>query len=157
MKYLKIFLIFIGIIFSIIFFYLAYPILNISSTFEPLQEYNYPISKLNLEKSLYNLRLSDSRITYKITDTTGSKGNGYKYYITLLFKKSKIQNYEYNFNYEEQIGLWNNSNTLKLSLVGAFDKSKNTGGYQKSDKDVSKIIKIFEIEILPKINKQTSH
>ncbi|MFM2369078.1 MAG: hypothetical protein RL619_1378 [Bacteroidota bacterium] len=136
---------------------MAYPILNISSTFEPLQEYNYPISKLNLEKSLYNLRLSDSRITYKITDTTGSKGNGYKYYITLLFKKSKIQNYEYNFNYEEQIGLWNNSNTLKLSLVGAFDKSKNTGGYQKSDKDVSKIIKIFEIEILPKINKQTSH
>jgi hypothetical protein len=153
MKYLKIFLIFIGII----FFYLAYPILNISSTFEPLQEYNYPISKLNLEKSLYNLRLSDSRITYQITDTTGTKGDGYNYYITLLFKKSNIQNYEYHFNYEEQIGLWNNSNTLKLSLVGAFDKSKNTGGYQKSDKDVSKIIKIFEIEILPKINKQTSH
>ncbi|MEO6177335.1 MAG: hypothetical protein ABIP27_19425 [Flavobacterium circumlabens] len=154
MKYLKIFLISIGILFSIILFY---PILQISSTFEPLQEYNYSISKLNLEKSLRSLRLSDSRIEYQITDTTGSKENGYKYYVTLLFKKSNIQNYEYNLNYEEQTGLWKNSNTLKLNLVGAFDKSKNTGGYQKNDEDVLKLIEIFEIDILPKINKQTSY
>jgi hypothetical protein len=153
MKYLKIFLISIGILFSIIFFYLAYPILNISSTFEPLKEYTYPISKLNLEKSLRTLRLSDSRITYQITDITGFKEDGYKYYITLLFKKSSIQNCEYNLNYEEQTVLWKNSNKLKLNLVGAFDKSKNTGGYQKSDKDVPKLIEIFETEILPKINK----
>lgn len=136
---------------------MAYPILNISSTFQPLQEYTYPISKLNFEKSLRTLRFLDPRINYQITDSTGSKGDGYKYYITLLFKKSNIQNYEYNFNYEEQTVLWRNSNTLKLNLVGAFDKSKSIGGYKKSDKDVSKIIKIFETEILPKINKQTSH
>jgi hypothetical protein len=153
MKYLKIFLISIGILFSILFFYLAYPILTISSTFEPLQEYTYPISKLNLEKSLRTLRLSDSRITYQITDTIGSKEDGYKFYITLLYKKSSIQNCEYNLNYEEQTVLWKNSNKLKLNLVGAFDKSKNTGGYLKSDKDVSKLIEIFETEILPKINK----
>ena len=157
MKYLKIFLISIGILFSIIFFYLAYPILNISSTFEPLQEYTYPISKLNFEKSLRTLRLSDSRIKYQITDSTGFKGDGYKYYITLLFKKSNIQNYEYNFNCEEQTVLWRNSNTLKLNLVGAFDKLKNTGGYKKSDKDVPKLIDIFETDILPKIYRQTSH
>jgi hypothetical protein len=157
MKYLKIFLISIGILSSIIIFYLGYPILQISSTFKPLQEYNYPISKLNLEKSLLNLRLSDSRITYQITDTTGSKEDGYKYYITLLFKKSSAQNYEYNLNYEQQTILWKNSNTLKLNLVGAFDKSKNTGGFKKNDKDVPKLIEIFETDILPKINKQTSH
>ena len=157
MTYIKAFLISIGILFSIIFFYLAYPILNISSTFEPLQEYTYPISKLNFEKSLRTLRLSDSRITYQITDTTGSKIDGYKYYITLLFKKSNTQNYEFNLNFEQQTVLWINSNTLTLNLVGAFDKSKNTGGYQKRDKDVPKLINIFETDILPKINRQTSH
>jgi hypothetical protein len=157
MKYLKIFLIFIGILFSIIFFYLAYPILQISSTFEPLKEYNCSISQSNLDESLRSVRLSDSRITYQITDTTGSKGNGYKYYVTLLFKKSNIQNYEFNLNFEQQTVLWINSNILKLNLVGAFDKSKNTGGYKKSDKDVPKLIDIFETDILPKIDRQTSH
>jgi hypothetical protein len=156
MRYLKIFLISIGILLSVIFSYLAYPILQISSTFEPLEEYEYPISKLNLEESLRNLGLSDSGITYQITNTTGSKGNGYKYYITLLFKKSNIQNYEFSLNYEQQTVLWKNSNILKLNLVGVFDKSKNTGGYQKSDKDVPKLIDIFETDILPKINIQTS-
>ncbi|MCD0465786.1 hypothetical protein [Flavobacterium sp. ENC] len=157
MKYLKIFLISIGILCSIIFFYFFYAILQISSTFEPLEEYSYSVSKLNLEKSLRNLRLSDSRIVYQITDTTGSKEDGYKYYVTLLFKKSSIQNYEYNLNYEEQTVFWKNSNTLKLNLVGAFDKSKNTGGYQKSDEDVPKLIEIFKTDILPKIKKQTSY
>ncbi|MEP6929633.1 MAG: hypothetical protein ABI850_06460 [Flavobacterium sp.] len=156
MKYLKLFLISIGILFLIIFFYFFYAILQISSTFEPLEEYNYSISKLNLEKSLRTLRLSDSRIEYQVTDTTGSKKDGYKYYVTLLFKKSSIQNYEYNLNYEEQTFFWKNSNTLKLNLIGAFDKSKNTGGYQKNDKDVPKLIEIFETDILSKINKQTS-
>ncbi|MRX41555.1 hypothetical protein GJU43_19910 [Flavobacterium sp. LC2016-23] len=142
---------------NILLFVLFYSILQISSTFEPLEEYNYSVSKLNLEKSLRTLRLSDSRIVYQITDTTGSKEYGYKYYVTLLFKKSSIQNFEYNLNYEEQTVFWKNSNTLKLNLVGAFDKSKNTGGYQKSDEDVPKLIEIFETDILPKIKKQTSH
>jgi hypothetical protein len=153
MKSLKIFLIPIGILFSIITCYWGYSILQISSTFEPLQEYNYPISKLNLEKSLRNLRLSDSRITYQTTDTTGYKGDGYKYYITLIFKKSSFQQYEYNLNYEEKIGFRKNSNTLKLNLAGAFDKLTKTGGYKKEDKDVIKLIRIFETNILTKIDK----
>jgi hypothetical protein len=154
MKKLKIIIVSIVLLSSIGVLYLIYPILQISSTFAPLREYNYPISKLDLEKSLYKLSLSDSRITYKITDSTSTNQIRYKYYVTLFLKKSSSQNYEYNLNYEEQIALNKNFKKVNINLVGAFDKSKNTGGYKEEDKEVLNLINVFETDILSKINKE---
>ena len=150
MKFLKPILIFFGIIITIIICICLYFVTGFSYTYPPLKEYNYSISADNLGKGLINLTKLQKSISIKFTDTTGSKESGQNYYMDI-----KIINvdtcYEYNIKYNHRKQFWRNSPSSEIDIIGAFDKTHKTGGYKMEDKDVKRLITIFEDKITSKI------
>lgn len=125
---------------------------QISATLDPLKEYTFSITKEKSKNPMQNLHLYASNISCKINDSTGTEINGFKYYSTIQYSNRNTK-YEYHVNYEINNNFWKQEPSLKLNLTAAFNKSKNTGGYQIQDKDVSQLIQTFEKNILPKIKK----
>jgi hypothetical protein len=117
---------------------------GVSSTYPPIRKYEY-IGDYN--QFIYNIRKytsTKSAVKFKVTDTVGSKDNGYAIYLELetIVNQDSIQ---YGLKCEEYQG--NKGKTI-ISLVEAYNKTKNTGGYSKNAKGVNPLVSNFDTNFL---------
>lgn len=127
------------IVFIAIFLYF---VTGVSSTYAPIKQYEYSGTTDQLITVIRKYASTNSGITFEITDTTGNKKNGYATYMSI-----EAKNIEYSLKCEEQNSDSNLSKTI-VSLVGAYDKSRNIGGYSTEAKGISGMIDKFDLNIL---------
>lgn len=133
---------------AIIVAVLAWPVYfgtQLSATSSHLKDYNYSTTAKQFEKEIIQIISADSRATYTITDSTGTKDNR-SYYMTIEQNLDNVL-YSYNITYSD-----NGNSSCDLGLVGVFDKTNQSGGYKNTDKDVDKLIDIFERRFTDKIS-----
>ncbi len=128
------------------FIKIVYPIINISSVYPPMKEYNFSLTTDKLANEIIKISNNDTNINYKITDTTGTSNDNLKYYADINLKNDSTL-YSYNFFYIKL-----DKTHSKIGLVGAFDKTHKFGGYQNDSKDMQNLIAIFENKFIDRIN-----
>jgi hypothetical protein len=126
--------------------YFIYFVSNVSSTYAPIKQYEYPGSLNQLISNIHSKALIDSSITFKITDKVGSKENGYATYMNIELESAQ-GHIEYNIKCEETTASANSHQTT-ISLVEAYDKTRNSGGYSKEAKGISPLVAEFELNVI---------
>ena len=123
---------------------------SISSTYPPIKKYEYPSTFSQLISAIHNYASIDSAITFKITDTTGYKEDGYAIYLDIETKINR-SNIEYDIKCEEHNS---NDNLYKteISLVGAIDKTLIIGGYSKDAKGIKPLVDEFDLNVIKPLN-----
>lgn len=138
---LSIVTIIVGILLYLIFF-----INQFTSTYPHLKDYYYPLTVKQLETKIIKVLKSDTCFKYIITDSTGTRDDR-NYYMTIDHNLNNTS-ISYHITYSN-----NDKSTSSLGLVGVFDKTNKSGGYLNEDKDVPKLIGIFDQKLIEKINK----
>lgn len=98
------------------------------------------------------LASTDSSISVKITDTTGSIKFDYSIHLTLEIKRINTH-----FTYDISCKELSNKEkdvTTNLKLVGAFDEINTIGGYCRESKDAAFLSNSFEVHILKLLRKK---
>ena len=134
---------------AVIIAVLAWPIYFVSqfsATYPHLKDYEYPMTTRQLETVIIEILKSDSCFKYTITDSTGTKQDR-NYYMTIEHKYNN-DSLSYHITYSN-----NDKSNCNLGLVGVFDKTNKSGGYKDEDKDVEKLIGIFDQQLIDKLNK----
>jgi hypothetical protein len=134
---------------GVIAFYIikmVYSVLQISAVYPPMKEYNLSLNTDELVNKMSNVGKNDINLNFKITDTTGTSKNGFKYYADVYLKNNK-DSYTFNLFYNKS-----DKEHSKIGLVGAFDNSHKFGGYQNNGKDMQILINIFERKFIDRIN-----
>lgn len=134
---------------TIIVAVLAWPIYFVSqfsATYPHLKDYTYPLTVRQLEKEIIEVIKSDTSFKYVITDSTGTNVDR-NYYMTIDQNFSDMS-LSYHITYSRHY-----FTKSTLGLVGVFDKTNKSGGYLNTDKDVQKLISIFDNQVIDKINK----
>lgn len=143
-KYVIIFC-FLGVI-AFYFIRIAYPVLQISSVYPPMKEYNFSLTTAQLANEIIKIANDDSNLNFKITDTTGTSKDNFKYYAD-VYLKNDTTIYSFNLFYNQS-----GKRNSKINLVGAFDKTHKFGGYQINNKDIQSLITVFENKFIDRIN-----
>lgn len=85
-------------VFGIVAFWIiktAYPVLQISAINTPMKEYDFSLNTNDLLNKIYNVDEADDNLDLKITDTTGTLENGFRYYAD-VYLKSDATSYTFN-------------------------------------------------------------
>ena len=125
----------------------AYIASQISAVYDPLKSYRYTLTRDELRERLNKTIKSKSNLTFNLTDSTGTDNNDLNYYANLSMKIGADE-YGFNIKYHKETSLWDKDIKSEISLIGAFDIIRKTGGYKTDDTDVEKLINIFEIELI---------
>lgn len=133
----------IGLVIIIGFF--VYFVSGLSSTYPPIRKYEYKGSLNQLVTSIREYTLTNADVKFKITDTVGNKENGYAIYLNIETKTNQ-DSIEYGLKCEEYNSKGNPNLTI-ISLVEAYNKTQNTGGYSKKAKGVDGLVNEFELNI----------
>lgn len=153
MKLLKPFSLFVGIVISLVcLFVLALGVYfagQLSSTYPHLKNYEYSVTCKQLEKKIVRVVKSDSCLSYKITDSTGTK-NDRSYYMDVMFKSNNCS-YLFNITYNNADKLWRPYSSCNIGLVGVFDKTNNYGGYLNDEGKLNKLIAVFDNSFISKL------
>lgn len=142
-----------GVVFLIVFVtaivgYILYFVIGISSTFPPIKEYKFDVSKVDFEQKLIN-RINDSQGWY-FEESDSIKGiNSEDCYWASLFFKRNEQHLEYIIKYcGDSHALKNSERCLSLYVIGALDYANKSGGYKLKDKDVENLIEHLDRALL---------
>ncbi len=139
----------------IIIGYFVYFVSGVSSNYPPIRKYEYIGSFNQLITGIRNYTLTNVGVKFKITDTIGNKENGFAIYLNIETKTNQ-DSIEYGLKCEDNSK--GNSNLTIISLVEAYNKTQNTGGYSKKAKGVDALVNEFELNILKALNdKQKIH
>ena len=114
-----------------------YPILEISAVYPPMEQYTFSIPVENLVDKIREVGKEDTQLTFKITDTTGTRKTGLCYFADLNLK-SHTTSYTFKVFYESD------KQHAKIGLVGAFDNYHKIGSYQNNSKDIQELIDVFK-------------
>ncbi len=126
---------------------------GVSATYPPIKQYEYSGSFKQLMSNMHNYASVDSNLSVKITDKVGTEKNGYATYVSVDIKSNR-SDIEYSIKCEE-----NNSGKLiktTISLVQAYNKTQNTGGYSREAKGIKPLIDIFDVDFLTPLS-NTQH
>jgi hypothetical protein len=118
---------------------------GVSATYPAIKKYEYSGSFKQLMSNIRNYTSIDSNLSVKITDKVGTKKNGYATYVSIDIKGNP-SDIEYSIECEES-----NSGKLTkttISLVEAYDKTHNTGGYNKEAKGIKPLVNNFDINFI---------
>lgn len=66
-----------------------YFVAGVSSTYHPIKKYQFSGSVVQLLSGLKSYSATNSNVSFRITDTTGSKENGYGIYMDVDVKSSQ--------------------------------------------------------------------
>lgn len=124
----------------------GYFIKGISAVYPSIKTYEFSFNQAELTNKIKKIDEADEYLNLKFTDTTGS-GNDRNYYADLHLKKDSAS-YIFSFFYNEK-----NKTHSSINLVGAFDSTHHIGGYVKDEKDMTKLIRIFESNFIERISK----
>jgi hypothetical protein len=127
-----------------------YFVSGVSSTYPPIRKYEYKGSFNQLITGIRDYTLSNADVKFKITDTVGNKDNGYAIYLNIETKTNQ-DSIEYDLKCEEYNSKGNPNLTI-ISLVEAYNKTQNIGGYSKKTKGVDDLVNEFELNILKPFN-----
>ncbi|TWR26550.1 hypothetical protein FPZ43_15465 [Mucilaginibacter pallidiroseus] len=131
-----------------IFCYVAiYFVVGISDTFPPIRVYNCSGRVSEFEAGIDKISKTEKNITYKITDTVGSKDNGFAMHMTIIITSAK-RSIEYNIKYES------NDTQTKLALIMANDWASKLGGYGIKADGMYELLSVFEKKIIYGLIKQ---
>ncbi|MGN6352559.1 MAG: hypothetical protein ACTHLB_04175 [Parafilimonas sp.] len=125
---------------------IAYLILQISAINPPMKEYDFSLNANDLLNKIYNIDEADDNLDLKITDTTDTLENGFRYYVD-VYLKSDATSYTFNLVYHQS-----GKEHSKIGLIGAFDNTHKSGGYQSNDKDIQNLIDTFESKFIYRIS-----
>jgi len=120
----------------------VYFVSGVSSTYPPIKQYIYSGTTDQLIVGIRKYTSTNLGVTFTITDTTGNKENGYATYMNI-----ETKNVEYSLKCEEQNSDGNLSKTI-VSLVFAYDRAKNVGGYSKQAKGIGALTDKFDLNVL---------
>lgn len=115
---------------------MVYSVLQISAVYSSMKDYNFSLKHDDLVRKINNIDKDDSNLNFKITDTTGTSKNGFKYYAE-VYLKNNTASYTLNFFYIES-----GNEHSKIGLVGTFDNFHKFGGYQNNSKYIQSLINI---------------
>ena len=118
--------------------------------YPPLKIYNFPFSIQILEHKMSILFEENDKYNFIITDKTGNYEADNAFYGDLIIKVLD-KDYKYNLKYFKSTTSSRTLNMTKIELIGAFDMSKNYGGYKADDSEINKLIAIFHNEFIKKI------
>lgn len=122
-----------------------YFVAGVSSVTPPIKKYQYLGSVNQLLSGIQGYASTNPNVTFKITDTVGSRSNGYGIYMTIGMKKNG-HDITYRLMCE---GDDNNSIVkTKVHLILAFDETAKTGGYQLNGKGIKPLVDDFETDFL---------
>ena len=129
----------------------VYFVAGVSATSAPIKKYQYSGSMSQLITGLRKYASNNPAISFRITDTTGSRADGYAIYTAIEATKN-LHQLEYHLRCEESD---NNSEatTTKIALVFAYDATNNSGGYQKNGRGVNVLVDRFDEDFLPGLKK----
>jgi len=118
-----------------------------------LEEYQYPTTKVNLEKALLNIIESNPNITRQ-SDTAFDQYYNERGYLTLTIKKDSAEN-EYVIRFYGDSLYWETAKVSELFICYAYDKYRNggsegNGGVRR--KVLRPLLEVFESEIIRKID-----
>jgi hypothetical protein len=111
-----------------------------------MNEYDFSFNTNELTDKINKLDKGDDNLDFKITDTTGTSRNHFKYYTDVYLKNNKTS-YIFNFFYTQS-----NQEHCKIGLVGAFNDTHKFGGYQNNSKDMQNLINIFRSKFIDRIS-----
>jgi hypothetical protein len=143
MKFIKGFWIIIGLS-AMLFAYIA---TQVSAVYDPLKSYRYTLTIDELRERLNQTVKLKSNFTFNLTDSTGTDNSNLNYYANLSMKIGDDE-YGFNIKYHKETSFWDRDIKSEISLIGAFDIVRKTGGYKTDDPDVEKLINIFESELI---------
>ena len=125
---------------------------QLSSTYPPLKDYEYSVTARQMENVIFQIAKEDTSYRCQLTDSTGTELNR-SYYFDITLKTGNA-NYLFYATLENKDKLWNNANYCNLGLVGAFDKTKNLGGYKNNREEIKNLVDLFEKTLIYRINLQ---
>ena len=125
--------------------FFIYFVAGVSSTYPPIKKYEYAGTINQLTTNIRNYASVNSDVSFKITDKVGSPQNGYATYGTIK-TKGHGSDIEYSIKCEES----NSGNLIKttISLVEAYDITRNVGGYSKEAKGIEPLVNNFDVNFL---------
>jgi hypothetical protein len=131
---------------------LIYFATQVSATYDPLKTYQFPLTREELQEGLIKTVNANPNLSFHIKDTTGADKENLHYYADILMEGG-TEKYEFSVSYNRKERLWDNNVRSEVSLIGVFDNVRSTGGYKKEDTDAEKLIKVFESQVINKIEK----
>lgn len=124
----------------------VYFVSGVSSTFASIKKYQYSGSINQLITGLRRYASNNPDVTFKITDTTGNRTNGYGIYMEVKMIKDR-HHFEYSLMCEknDDSGM---PDATKVELVFAYDSTSNSGGYKKRAHGIKVLIDNFDTDFL---------
>ncbi len=141
----------IAIIAALIIGGFIYFVAGVSSTYPPIRKYEYLGSFNQFITEIRNYTSINPGVEFKITDTVGSKDNGYATYLIIEMKTNQ-GNIEYGLKCEEYNSKDNPNKTI-ISLVEAYNKTRIIGGYSKEAKGIEPLVNNFDVNFLTPLRK----
>jgi hypothetical protein len=135
----------------VIFIWLIYFATQLSTTYDPIKSYQYSMSMEEVQERLFKAVSSNSNMTLHLKDTTGTDKEYLHYYADILVEGGS-ENYMFTISFYKKDSPWDDSLKSEVSLIGAFDRVRSTGGYKMEDADVEKLIAVFENRVINKID-----
>lgn len=129
----------------ITFGFFIYFVSGVSATSPPIKQYECSGSVQQLMSNFNQYATVDSNISVNITDKVGTKKNGYATYVNINVKNNR-SDIEYSIKCEESDSEKLNKTTF--SLVEAYDKIHNTGGYIREAKGIKPLVNNFDVNFL---------
>jgi hypothetical protein len=124
---------------------------GVSAVYPPIKKYEYVGTTNQLLLDIQQNNLSNTSIVSHITDTVGTKENGYAFYMSIEIKNNEM-NVLYDIKCQEE-----NGEKTEIKLVSVNDRTNNIVGYQLEDKGVKALVKKFEMYFINPIVLQTSN
>jgi hypothetical protein len=124
----------------------VYFVSGVSATIAPIKKYQYSGSIDQLINGLRRYASANPDMTFKVTDITGDRFNGYATYMDIKMIKDR-HHFEYSLKCEKK----NQDNapaTTKAELVFAYDSTSNSGGYGAGALGIKVLIDNFDKDFL---------
>jgi hypothetical protein len=124
----------------------VYFVTRVSGTSASIKKYRYSGSINQLITGLRKYASDNPDMTFKITDTTGTRTDGYDIYMDIKMIKDK-HHLEYSLMCEKS-----NDNSepaaTKVELVLAYDATNNSGGYRMGARGIKPLVDNFDTDFL---------
>lgn len=128
---------------------------QVSAVYDPIKSYTYPLTRDDLKERIVQTTKINPNFTFELTDSTGTDINDLSYYAHILFK-AENEEYEFQIKFNKKSSFWDSEIQSQIALTAAFDKVRRTGGYQREDPEVERLVDIFERQIINKLRADTS-
>lgn len=128
---------------------IIYFVSGVSATYPPIKVYQLTENVSQSVNIIQGFVSKKPGMKFSITDTTGTKEEGYAYYATLRINDSL----EYSLKFEDKDGS-SSFGVTNMALILAYNNVTIRGGYSKQAKGVTSIICHFDDLVINSLRKE---